>query len=206
MGKVLVLFCFFSPLFVFLQIYLCIIIIFIRTKDPTLAFLASGTLAAKFSFHVWSTTRFQLPAPLMLVLRVMDFCHLFFFFLLWSQKGGEKHPVIWIHSLEELYKILTILPGAKLELDAVRINWWSFAKRVEKTSFAKSKSYKPPAGVVRGRLVGIVAAYVWCQEHHWFAFLLYEFYKAEMLFCVEVIPKVSVAINHKWNLSADEKP
>lgn len=119
---------------------------------------------------------------------------------------GGKHPVIWIHSLEELYKILTILPGAKLELDAVRINWWSFAKRVEKTSFAKSKSYKPPAGVVRGRLVGIVAAYVWCQEHHWFAFLLYEFYKAEMLFCVEVIPKVSVAINHKWNLSADEKP
>lgn len=120
--------------------------------------------------------------------------------------GGGKHPVIWIHSSEELYKILTILPGAKLELDAVRINWWSFAKRVEKTSFAKSKSYKPPAGVVRGRLVGIVAAYVWCQEHHWFAFLLYEFYKAEMLFCVEVIPKVSVAINHKWNLSADEKP
>lgn len=38
-------------------------------------------------------------------------------------KGREKHPVIWIHSLEELYKILTILPGAKLELDAVRINW-----------------------------------------------------------------------------------
>lgn len=36
---------------------------------------------------------------------------------------GGKHPVIWIHSLEELYKILTILPGAKLELDAVRINW-----------------------------------------------------------------------------------
>lgn len=102
--------------------------------------------------------------------------------------------------------MFTILPGAELELDAVRINWWSFAKRVEKTSFAKSKSYKPPAGVVRGRLVGIVAAYVWCQEHHRFAFLLYEFYKAEMLFCVEVIPKVSVAINHKWNLSADEKP
>lgn len=125
------------------------------------------------------------------------------------KKGGfkkKKHAVIWIHSLEELYKTLTILPGAKLELDAVRINWWSFAKRVEKTSFAKSKSYKPPAGVVRGRLVGIVAAYVWCQEHHWFAFLLYEFYKAEMLFCVEVILKVSVAINHKWNLSADEKP
>lgn len=143
---------------------------------------------------------------------VTDLCHCAFFllFLLFLRcdpsREGKKYPVIWIHSLEELYKILTILPGAKLELDAVRINWWSFAKRVEKTSFAKSKSYKPPAGVVRGRLVGIVAAYVWCQEHHWFAFLLYEFYKAETLFCVEVIPKVSVAINHKWNLSADEKP
>lgn len=135
---------------------------------------------------------------------VVDPCHLFF--CCDPKREWRKHPVIWIHSLEELYKILTIFPGAKLELDAVRINWWSFAKRVEKTSFAKSKSYKPPAGVVRGRLVGIVAAYVWCQEHHWFAFLLYEFYKAEMLFCVEVIPKVSVAINHKWNLSADEKP
>lgn len=148
--------------------------------------------------------------PLMLVLMGYGLLPSFFFFFLFSavipKREGRKHAVIWIHSLEELYKILTILPGAKLELDAVRINWWSFAKRVEKTSFAKSKSYKPPAGVVRGRLVGIVAAYVWCQEHHWFAFLLYEFYKAEMLFCVEVIPKVSVAINHKWNLSADEKP
>lgn len=93
--------------------------------------------------------------------------------------------------------MFTILPGAELELDAVRINWRSFATRVvvgkggrerrvrlgekeknNKTSFAKSKSYKPPAGVVGGRLVGIVAAYVWCQEHHPFAFLLYEFHKA----------------------------
>lgn len=68
----------------------------------------------------------------------------------------------------------------------------------KKNVFCQEQSHKPPAGVVRGRLVGIVAAYVWCQEHHWFAFLLYEFYKAEMLFCVEVIAKVSVAINHKW--------
>lgn len=94
--------------------------------------------------------------------------------------------------------MFTILPGAGLELDAFRINWRSFATRVvvgkqgegqagevgreakknNKTSFAKSKSYKPPAGVVGGRLVGIVAAYVWCQEHHPFAFLLYEFHKA----------------------------
>lgn len=36
---------------------------------------------------------------------------------------------------------------------------------VEKKSFAKCTSCKLPAGIVRGRLVGIVAAYVWCQEH-----------------------------------------
>lgn len=111
-------------------------------------------------------------------------------------------------ALEELYKI-----QYSQSFQVQDQNWMLFVlignhlqSGWKKTSFAKSKSYKPPAGVVRGRLVGIVAAYVWCQEHHWFAFLLYEFYKAEMLFCVEVIPKVSVAINHKWNLSADEKP
>lgn len=199
MGKVLV-----SPLFVFHPIR--------QDKRSRLAFLASESLPVKFPFHTWSTTHFQLHWCWSSGLWTFAIFFFFFtpffpfFFSCDPKKGGEKHPVIWIHSFEELYKILTILPGAKLELDAVRINWWSFAKRVEKTSFAKSKSYKPPAGVVRGRLVGIVAAYVWCQEHHWFAFLLYEFYKAEMLFCVEVIPKVSVAINHKWNLSADEKP
>lgn len=47
----------------------------------------------------------------------------FFFFFCCDPKGEGKHPVIWIHGLEELYKILTIFPGAKLELDAVRINW-----------------------------------------------------------------------------------
>lgn len=40
-----------------------------------------------------------------------------------KKRGNEKDSVIWIHSLEEVYKILTVLPGAKLELDAVRINW-----------------------------------------------------------------------------------
>lgn len=64
----------------------------------------------------------------MLVLRFMDFCHHFFFFFSLSAaipKGmGEKTSSnLDPYSLEELYKILTILPGAKLELDAVRINW-----------------------------------------------------------------------------------
>lgn len=53
----------------------------------------------------------------------------FFFFFFFSlllrspRSEGRKHPVIWMHRFEELYKILTILPGAELELDAVRINW-----------------------------------------------------------------------------------
>lgn len=191
-------------------LYLCSTT-FVRTKDPGLHFfpLKASQLNSPFTReaqHISSSTDVGLQGYGLLPSFFFFFLPLFSPFLAVIPKREGKHPVIWIHSSEELYKILTILPGAKLELDAVRINWWSFAKRVEKTSFAKSKSYKPPAGVVRGRLVGIVAAYVWCQEHHWFAFLLYEFYKAEMLFCVEVIPKVSVAINHKWNLSADEKP
>jgi hypothetical protein len=66
-----------------------------------------------------------------------------------------------------------------------------------KTVFCQEQLLQAPSWGCQGRLVGIVAPYVWCQEHHRFAFLLYKFYKAEMLFCVEMNPKVSVAINHK---------
>jgi len=153
----------------------------------------------------------------------MDLCHRLLFLAQIpppppppKREGKKTSSNLDPYSLRRaFYEILTILPGARLELDAVRINWWSFAKRGGKKEEEEKKNVSflprasltsPPAGVVRGRLVGIVAAYVWCQEHQWFAFLLYEFYKAAMLFCAEVIPKVSVAINHKWNVSADEKP
>lgn len=61
----------------------------------------------------------------MWVLKVPNFCHHIYIFSGMILKGrrGWGHPAIWIHSREELYKTLTILPGAKLELDAVRINW-----------------------------------------------------------------------------------
>ena len=76
-------------------------------------------------------------------------------------------------NLKHLYLHTVHYPEFKLTHKQVQNKAWMLGiliadhlqNGVEKKSFAKSKSYKPPAGTVRGRLVGIVAAYVWCQEH-----------------------------------------
>lgn len=108
--------------------FICFIM-FVRTKDPGLHFLPlkAPQLNSPFTCeaqHISSSTDAGLqgygllPSFFFFFLPFLAFC-----FSCDPKKGGEKHPVIWIHSFEELYKILTILPGAKLELDAVRINW-----------------------------------------------------------------------------------
>lgn len=96
---------------------------------------------------------------------------MFFFFCLIPEEEGERlgnlYPWLFPKSFtrhSQSYQVqnqnwmLFVLIG-----DHLQSGW---KRERKKTSFAKSKSYEPPAGVVRGRLVGIVAAYVWCQEHH----------------------------------------
>lgn len=74
-----------------------------------------------------------------------------------------------------------------------------------KLVFAKSKSYKPPAGIVRGRFVAIVAAYVWCQEHQMICISFISILQSKNSLLCKNDPNLSVAINHKWNILAHEK-